>query len=177
MISICQTSSKRSRMRVPLGCFYTSASYSRVFRYLQDKLVSIYYFFWIISSGRDLSPRSVALRPKGLLGSPPKFLSSVLSNGVPCPRLKRISILIPIPRLCLAASTNQSPSCNWKRQRPVQLEDSRLNCRRNTIYGSERSRAKREERKGRLSRQTRAAASWYNFDIPSLSEGRYANDL
>lgn len=100
-----------------------------------------------------------------------------LSCQTECPRLKRISILIPIPRLCLAASTNQSPSCNWKRQRPVRLEDSRLNCRRNTIYGSKRSRAKREERKGRLSRRSVAAARRYNFDIPSLSEGRYANDL
>jgi len=42
--------------------------------------------------------------------------------------------LIPIPRLYLTASTNQSPSCNWKRQRLVRLEDSRLNCCRNTIY-------------------------------------------
>lgn len=30
--------------------------------------------------------------------------------------------------------TNQSPSCNWKRQRLVRSEDSRLNYRRNTIY-------------------------------------------
>lgn len=161
-----------------LDCFYTFTSYSRIFIYLQDKLVA--RFELLVTRLRSTfrsTFRSVALRPEGRSSLPLQFLSSVPSNGVPYPRLKRISILIPIPRLCLAASTNQSPSCNWKRQRPVRLEDSRLNCRRNTIYGSERSRAKREERKGRLSCQAMASARRYNFDIPSLSEGRYVNDL
>ena len=57
-----------------------------------------------------------------------------LLEPAPDSRLKRILILIPIPRLYLTASTNQSPSCNWKRQQLVRLEDSRLNCCRNTIY-------------------------------------------
>ena len=63
-------------------------------------------------------------------------------------RLKRISISIPATdafsttcRCPMPAEreggrvpTNQSPSCNWKRQRLVRSEDSRLNYRRNTIY-------------------------------------------
>lgn len=61
-----------------------------------------------------------------------------LQGGV---RLKRISISIlgdrgfSTTRRCpMQVPTNQSPSCNWKRQRLVRSEDSRLNYRRNTIY-------------------------------------------
>lgn len=94
-----------------------------------------------------------------------KFLSSVLE---PERELKRISILIPIPCLYLTASTNQSPFCNWKRQQLARLEDSRLNCRRNTIYGG----ADGGKKRAAISPPHRC-----NFDIPSLSEGKYANDL
>lgn len=49
--------------------------------------------------------------------------------------LKRISISIPkLFNGDVSLSTNQSPSCNWKRQGPVRSEDSRLNYRTSTIH-------------------------------------------
>ena len=54
-------------------------------------------------------------------------LSKEFRYRSPRPKLFNGDVSMPL-------STNQSPSCNWKRQRLVRSEDSRLNYRRNTIY-------------------------------------------
>lgn len=120
------------------------------------------YFLGVISRGtRSLF---IGLRSK----DSPSIIKVSLVHPRTGTRLKRISILIPIPCLYLTVSTNQSPFCNWKRQRLVRLEDSRLNCRRNTIYGGA---------DGGKKRVAILPPRRCNFDIPSFSEGKYANDL